>query len=221
MIARRERAERNNERHTENGWLNDKISVREDPMPSVLYSSLRKGMVMVGEDGQLYYVLSRDLKTPGNLPSKLWLKVKNLKTGYVNDIRVHPEDKVEQAFLETRDMQYLYKDGDEYVFMDKETYDQINLKAEMVGDLPLFIKENEDIKVTFHDNNAISVELPQSVVLVVTETDPALKGATAAAQYKPATLETGLKINVPPHIAIGDKVIVDTEEAKYTGKSKE
>lgn len=190
-------------------------------MPSVLYSILRKGHVIVGEDGQLYYVVSRDLKTPGNLPSKLWLKLKNLKTGYVQDVRVHPEDRVEQAYLETRDMQYLYKDGDEYVFMDKETYDQISLKADMIGDLPLYVKENEDIKVTFHDGNAISVELPQTVVLTVTETDPALKGATAAAQYKPATLETGLQINVPPHIAIGDKVSVDTEEGKYMGRVKD
>jgi elongation factor P len=190
-------------------------------MPSVLYSSLRKGMVIV-EEGKLYYVVSRDLKTPGNLPSKLTLKLKDLKTGLVNEGRRHPEDKVEQAYLETRDMQYLYKDGEEYVFMDKETFtEEIRLRDDMVGDLPLFVKENEDIKVTFYDGTAISVELPQTVVLEVTETDPALKGATAAAQYKPATLETGLKINVPPHIAIGDRVIVDTAESKYMGKSKE
>lgn len=189
-------------------------------MPSVLYSSLRKGMVIV-EEGQLCQVISRELKTPGNLPSKLWLKLKNLKTGYVLDVRVHPEDKVEQAYLETRDMQYLYKDADEYVFMDKETFtEEIRLRDDMVGEMSLYVKENEDISVTFHDGQAISVELPQTVILEVTETDPALKGATAAAQYKSATLETGLKIQVPPHIAIGDRVTVDTAEGKYTGKAK-
>src|SRR5436305_6280666 len=112
-------------------------------MPSILYSDVRKGMVIV-QDGQLCYCVDRDLKTPGNLPSKLRLKLKNLKTGFVNDLRVHPEDKVEQAYLETRDMQYLYKDSDGYVFMDIENYDQITLAADMVGDLPLYLKEGNN-----------------------------------------------------------------------------
>src|SRR3954470_4892430 len=92
-------------------------------MASILYSDVRKGMVIVGDDGQLYSVVDRELKTPGNLPSKLTLKLKNLKTGFVNERRVHPEDKVEQAYLEKRTMEYLYKDRDGYVFMDTETYD--------------------------------------------------------------------------------------------------
>jgi len=187
---------------------------------SILYSDVRKGMVIREPDGQLYYVISRELKTPGNLPSKLWLKIKNLKTGFVNDVRVHPESKVEQAYLETREMQYLYKDGDEYVFMDNETFDQITLGNDMVGDLMEYLKENDHIKVTFHDEKALSVELPSTVELVVVQTDPSLKGATAAAQYKPATLETGLKITVPPFISIGEKVQVDTTTGKYLGRVK-
>jgi len=189
-------------------------------MASILYSDVRKGMVIV-EDGQLQYVLNRDLKTPGNLPSKLWLTVKNLKTGFVNNVRVHPSDKVEQAFLETRAMQYSYKDGEEYVFMDSETYDQTSLREDMVGDLMPYLKEGDSVKVTFHEEKAISLELPQTVNLTVIETDPSLKGATAAAQYKPATLETGLKITVPPFIAKGEKVVVDTGTGKYLGRSKE
>src|SRR5205085_8008187 len=101
-------------------------------MASILYVAVRKGMVIV-RDGQLYYCVDRDLRTPGNLPSKLTLKLKNLKTGFVNEIRVHPEDKVEQAYLEKRTMQYLYKDADGYVFMDKETYEQETLPEDMVG----------------------------------------------------------------------------------------
>src|SRR5580658_2476674 len=120
-------------------------------------------MVIVGEGGQLFYVMDRDLKTPGNLPSKLRLKLRNLKTGFVNDLRVHPEDKVEQAYLDTRDMQYLYQDGDGYVFMDKESFDQITLNKEWVGDLIQYLKENEDAKVTFHDEKPISLELPNTV----------------------------------------------------------
>jgi elongation factor P len=186
---------------------------------SIKYSDLRRGMVIL-EEGQLFQVLDRDLKTPGNLPSKLTIKVKNLKTGFVNDRRVHPEDKVEQAFLETRDFQYLYKDGDGYVFMDKETYDQITLDKEWVGDLMLYLKENEDAKVTFHEGKALSLELPNTVDLKVIDTEPSVKGATAQAQYKPATLETGLKITVPPFISTGDVVSVDTRECKYLGRAK-
>src|ERR1700677_2912278 len=100
-------------------------------------------MVII-HDGHLCYVQDRELKTPGNLPSKLTLRLKNLKTGFVNDTRVHPEDKVEQAFLDTRDMQYLYKDSDGYVFMDKESYDQVTLNADLVKDLMIYMKEGTD-----------------------------------------------------------------------------
>jgi len=189
-------------------------------MPAILYSEVRKGMVII-EDGQLYYVVGRELKTPGNLPSKLWLKIKNLKTGFVQDVRVHPEDKVEKAYLETREMQYLYKDGSEFVFMDLETYDQISLSEDMVGELMPYLKENEKASVTFHEGKPLSLELPASVELEVVDTEPSLKGATAAAQYKPATLETGLKISVPPFINIGDRIVVDTREGKYLSRAKE
>src|SRR6516162_6714536 len=118
--------------------------------------------MVVMEEGQLFQILDRDLKTPGNLPSKLTIRFKNLKTGFVNDRRVHPEDKVEQAFLETHDFQYLYKDGDDYVFMNKESYDQITLNKDWVGDDILYLKENDDVKVTFHDGKALSLELPNT-----------------------------------------------------------
>src|SRR5829696_5597952 len=184
----------------------------ESAVASILFSEVRKGMVIRREDGQLYYIVDRDLRTPGNLPSKLTLKLKNLKTGFVNEFRVHPESKTEQAYLDRRDMEYLYKDADGYVFMDKETYEQVTLSEDAVGDLPLFLKENNSCQVTFYEGKPLSLDLPAQVELKVTETDPAIKGATAAAQYKPATLETGLKITVPPHIAIGDMLVINTAE---------
>jgi elongation factor P len=187
---------------------------------SILFSEVRKGMVILREDKQLYYCVDRELRTPGNLPSKLTLKLKNLKTGFVNEIRVHPEDKIEQAYLEKRDMEYLYKDGDGYVFMDKESFEQHTLSEDMVGDQMVYLKENTTIQVTFYEDKAISVELPATVELDVIETEPALKGATAAAQYKPATLETGLKLSVPPFIGIGEKIQVDTRDGKYLGRVK-
>jgi elongation factor P len=192
----------------------------EGNVASILYVDVRKGMVIVGDDRQLYQVVDRELRTPGNLPSKLRLKLKNVKTGFVNEVRVHPEDKVEQAYLEKRKMQYLYKDADGYVFMDNETYDQVTLSEEMVGELMPYMKENTIAQVTFHDDKALGIELPAQVVLEVIQTEPALKGATAAAQYKPATLETGLKIQVPPFINIGERIVVDTTEGKYLSREK-
>jgi elongation factor P len=189
-------------------------------MASILYVDVRKGMVIIGEDGQLYQVVDRELRTPGNLPSKLRLKLKSLKDGRVNEVRVHPEDKVETAYLEKREMQYLYKDGDSYVFMDNETFDQIHLSEEMVGEFIGFMLENTNVQVLFHEGKALSVELPAAVELKVVETEPSLKGATAQAQYKPAILETGLRLQVPPFINIGDRIVVDTRTGEYLSRAK-
>jgi elongation factor P len=187
---------------------------------SINYSQVRKGMVILGEDGQLYSVVDRDLNTPGNWRAILQLKLKNLKTGAVTMNRVRPEDKVEQAYLDKRPMQYLYQESDEYVFMDLETYDQIHLHREWVGDQILYLKENDNAQVTFHDGKPLSLELPATVELKVVETEPSVKGATAAAQYKPAKLETGLKITVPPFVGIGEVVQVDTRTGEYLSRAK-
>lgn len=189
-------------------------------MAAIPYSQVRKGMVIVGEDGQLYSVVDRDLNTPGNWRAILTLKLKNLKTGAVTPNRVKPEDKVEQAYLDQRDMQYIYQDGDGYVFMDTETFDQVTLSKEWVGDQMLFMKEGFRAKVVFYEGKPISLELPTTVDLEVTDTEPSVKGATAAAQYKPAVLDTGLRVSVPPFIGIGDMVTVDTRTGEYLGRAK-
>jgi elongation factor P len=187
---------------------------------SINFSQVRKGMVIVGDDGQLYAVVDRDLNTPGNWRAILNLKLKNLKTGALTPKRFRPEDKVELAYLDRRPMQYLYQEGDGYVFMDKETYDQVTLNRELAGELIQYLKENDDAQVTFYDGKPISLELPATVELKVTETDPALKGATAAAQYKPATLETGLKVTVPPFVGVGDLIQIDTRTGEYLSRAK-
>ncbi len=189
-------------------------------MASIEYSQVRKGMVILGEDGQLYTVVDRDLNTPGNWRAILQLKLKNLKTGAVTVNRVRPADKVEQAYLEKRPMQYIYQEGDGYVFMDNETYDQITLDRDMVSELMLYLKEGDNVQVTFYEGRALSLELPASVNLKVVETEPSVKGATAAAQYKPATLETGLKVSVPPFIGIGEVVTIDTRSGEYLSRAK-
>jgi len=187
---------------------------------SIEYSQVRKGMVIVGEGGQLLHVVDRDLNTPGNWRAILQLKLKNLKTGSITINRVRPQDKVEQAYLDKREMQYLYQDGDGYVFMDTETFDQITLGKEWAGDLMMYMKEGKNAQVVFYETNPISLELPATVELKVTDTEPSVKGATTAAQFKPATLETGLKITVPPFVSIGEMVAIDTRTGEYLSRAK-
>src|SRR5438132_13901657 len=177
-------------------------------------------MVIVGDDGQLFTVVDRDLNTPGNWRAILQLKLKNLSTGSITSNRVRPQDKVEQAYLDKREMQYIYQDGDGYVFMDTETYDQITLDREWVGDQMLYMKEGNNAHVVFYEGKPISLDLPATVELQVTDTEPSVRGATAAAQYKPATLETGLKITVPPFVNVGEMVSVDTRTGEYLSRSK-
>lgn len=183
-------------------------------MASTKMIDIRKGMVL-NMNGQLWYCLDRDLNTPGNWRAILYLKLKNLKTGSITDERVHPDDKVDVVYLDTRDFQYSYKDGTDYVFMDAETFEQVTLAGDMVGDKIYFLRENDTCKITFYDGKALDMELPQTVTMKVTETEPGIKGATASAQTKPATLETGLKVQVPSFITEGELIVVDTAEKKY------
>ncbi|MEZ6142359.1 MAG: elongation factor P [Zavarzinella sp.] len=187
-------------------------------MAAIKNIDIRKGNVFIGEDGQLYLCLDRDLNTPGNWRAILQLKVRNLKTGSITTNRVRPDDKVELAYLETKEMQYLYREGDDFIFMDTETFDQIPLNVEFVGDQMVYLKENDMVKVTTYEGSPMSVELPQTVELKVIETDPTIKGATAAAQYKPAILETGAKIDVPSFIEVGEIIKIDPTEGKYIAR---
>jgi elongation factor P len=186
---------------------------------SIEYSQVRKGMVIV-EGGQLYHVVDRDLNTPGNWRAQLKLKLKNLKTGAITENKVRPQDKVEQAYLDKREMQYIYQDGDGFVFMDTEHYDQITLPRDMVGELMLFMKEGNKAQIVFFEGKPLSLDLPATVELKVVDTEPSVKGATAAAQFKPATLETGLKITVPPFVTIGETIQVDTRSGEYLSRAK-
>jgi elongation factor P len=198
-----------------------RCSQTEEFVASIEYSQVRRGMVIKGDDGQLYTVVDRDLNTPGNWRAILQLKLKNLKTGSITMNRVRPQDKVEQAYLDKREMQYLYKEGDDYVFMDTETFDQISLSKDWVGDQMLFMKENTNAQVVFYEGKPISLELPATVELKVIDTEPSVKGATAAAQYKPAELETGFKVTVPPFIGIGEMILVDTRSGEYLSRAKQ
>ena len=190
----------------------------ETVVASIKYIDVRKGMVLVLEDKQLYMCLDRDLNTPGNWRAILQLKLRNLKTESIALQRVRPDDKVELAYLETKDMNYSYRDGKDFIFVETENYEQVTLPEDIVGESIGFLKENDPCKVTFYEGKALSLELPQVVELKVAETDPAIKGATAAAQYKPAKMETGIEVTVPPFIGIGEMIKIDTTTKEYVGR---
>ena len=189
-------------------------------MASTKMIDIRRGMVL-NMNNTLFYCLDRDLNTPGNWRAILYLKLKNMTTGSITQERVHPDDKVDVVYLDTKDYSYSYKDGDDYVFVDKESFEPITLNGDMVGDMMKYLRENDDVKITFHDGKALSMELPQTVTLKVIETEPGIKGATAAAQTKAATLETGLIIQVPSFITQGELVEIQTEDGKYLKRAKD
>jgi elongation factor P len=186
-------------------------------MPNVA-TDIRKGSVLI-LDGELYVCSEFQHKTPGNLRGNVQAKFKSLKDGRSIQRKFSSTERVEFAFLDKRPCEYLYKDSTGYVFMDSESFEQFTLDEELVKDQMRFIVENAQAAVTFHDGRAVTIELPASVELKVTHTDPGVKGDTVSNVFKPATLETGLEIRVPNHIATGDVVKVSTDTADFLGRA--
>jgi elongation factor P len=179
---------------------------------------LRKGMLIkMGED--LFRVLELQHVTPGNLRGFVRVKLRNIRTGTLSDQKLRSEDEVDRATLDEKSMQYLYRDGASYHFMDTETYEQIALTDEVLGDAMSYMVAESVIEMEFYGSEPVGIELPQTVDLTVVSTPPAIKGATASAQLKPATLETGLVVQVPPFINEGDRVRVNTETGEYQSRA--
>ena len=180
-------------------------------------SEVRKGQI-VNMDGTNFIVLDFAHRTPGNLRAFVQMKLRNLSSGSQVEKRFRSDEQLDVPFVEHRDFEYLYSQGDEHVFMDVENYDQINFGNDMVGDAMQYLLPNNRVQVTYIDSKATSVELPATVELSVTDTPPSIAGATATNQYKDATLETGLVVKVPPFIEIGTKVKVDTRSGEYLSR---
>ncbi len=179
---------------------------------------LRKGMLIkVGQD--LFRVLDLQHVTPGNLRGFVRVKLRNIRTGTLSDQKLRSEDEIERATLDEKSMQYLYSDGSSYHFMDTDTYEQIALGDEILGDTASYLVAEMVIEMEFYGSEPVGIELPQTVDLKVVETTPAIKGATASAQLKPAKLETGLVVQVPPFINEGDRVRVNTETGEYQSRA--
>ena len=180
---------------------------------------LRKGMLIkVGED--LLRVLELQHVTPGNLRGFVRVKFRNIRTGTLVDQKLRSEDEVDRATLDEKSMQYLYRDGDAYHFMDTESYEQLVLTGNQLGNNSKFLQENVEIKIVLHNGKPIGVELPTFVELKIVQTDPGLKGDTAAGGTKPAKLETGAVIQVPLFLNEGDAIKVNTETGAYIERVK-
>jgi elongation factor P len=187
-------------------------------MATIQATKMRKGtLVKIGND--LFRVLELQHVTPGNLRGFVRVKFRNIRSGTLSDQKLRSEDFVERATLDEREMQYMYNDGADYYFMDTSSYEQIHISSEALGDSVQYLIPEMLINVEFYGSEPVGIELPQTVDLVVQETPPAIKGATANAQLKPATLETGLVVQVPPFINIGDKIRVNTESGEYQARA--
>ena len=180
-------------------------------------NDLKNGMVL-NLEGQLWQVVEFQHVKPGKGPAFVRTKIKNVLSGKTVDKTFNAGLKVETATVDRRDMQYLYKDGDDYVFMDTKSYEQTYVPAATVGDTATFMLENQDVIVAFHDETVLFVELPAAVVLTVSHTEPGLQGDRSSAGTKPATVETGAEIQVPLFLNTGDKVKVDTRSGSYISR---
>lgn len=177
-------------------------------------TQLRPGMI-IQHEGDLYTIFSVDHRTPGNKRGSMQTKMRSLRTGSIMDYRFRAEDSVERAIVDEVEYEFLYGDGDSYHFMNQETYEQITLSKELLGDTVEYLIPNLPVKVEFYDSKPIGLLLPDTVDLTVVDTEPSIQKATASAVMKQAKLETGLVINVPPFVGNGDKVKVDTSEGRY------
>lgn len=177
-------------------------------------SSLRSGMCVL-HNGEVCRVMSVTHRTPGNLRAFVQVRMRNLKSGNSFEHRFSSTEMVERAILDTVPMEYLYSDSDGHHFMNQQNYEQLALADEVLGDALQYMLPNTVLKVDFYESTPVGIELPNTVVLRVVDTEPGMKGATASSSYKPAKMETGLIVQVPPFIEPGTKVEVDTRENKY------
>ncbi|OLO53728.1 elongation factor P [Actinomyces oris] len=180
-------------------------------------NDLKNGMVL-NLEGQLWQVVEFQHVKPGKGPAFVRTKIKNVLSGKTVDKTFNAGLKVETATVDRRDMQYLYKDGDDYVFMDVKSYEQTYVSSATVGDAATFMLENQEVIVAFHEDAVLFVELPASVVLTISHTEPGLQGDRSSAGTKPATVETGAEIQVPLFLNTGDKVKVDTRSGSYISR---
>jgi elongation factor P len=182
-------------------------------------SELRKGK-LISFEGELYTVHDSRHVAKGNKGSYMQTKLRGVKSGTMIDMRFNVNDRIETPFLDTKPYEFLYRDGQDYVLMDQETFDQIHVAEDVMGEAHLYLKGNEVVVCGAVEGEIVTAELPNVVELVVTDTTPSIKGATATNQNKDATLETGLRVKVPPFIDNGELLRIDTRTGEYIERAK-
>ena len=189
-------------------------------MVKVIASSLRKGNV-VDKDGKLYVILSAENIHPGKGTPVTQLDMRRISDGVKVSERYRTTEQVERAYVEDREHTFLYQDGEGFHFMNPETYDQIAVSEDVVGDAAPYLQENMTATVSVHEGVGIALVLPQRAVFEVVETEPVTKGQTASSSYKPAILSNGVKTTVPPHIVTGTRVVVMTTDGSYVERAQD
>lgn len=177
-------------------------------------NEIRPGNV-IEHDGSLWVAVKTQAVKPGKGPAYNQVELKNLIDGRKLNNRFGSDERVERARIDQKDFQFLYKDGEQLVFMDSDTYEQLALAAEFVGERAAFLQDGMTVTLDMHEDRAIGISLPDQVVLAIVETEPTIKGQTAASSYKPAKLENGVRVLVPPFVAAGERIVVDTNEIAY------
>jgi elongation factor P len=182
-------------------------------------NDIRKGIVIVF-DGDLCKVMDFRHHTPGNLRAMVQAKLRNLRTGNQFEHRFRSNDDIEQAYITQHEMEYLYSDGHSHHFMNTENYEQVEISEEDLGDATAWLQAGLKLQVQFHETKPIGVELPKTMKVKIQETQPMVKGATQSSSYKPATLENGVTVQVPPFVTEGEEIIVDPSENRYLERAK-
>jgi elongation factor P len=186
----------------------------------VIASSIRKGNV-IEQDGKLYVVLTAENIHPGKGTPVSQIEMRRISDGVKISERYKTTDQVEKATIEDSNFTFLYEDADGFHFMNPESFDQVQVPKEVVGNAAPYLAENMSVKLSMHDTTPVAIQLPQRATLEVVETEPVTKGQTASSSYKPAVLSNGVRTAVPPHVAVGTRIVVMTEDGSYVERAKD
>jgi elongation factor P len=197
------------------------IKERDLQLAKVIASSLRRGNIVEDEEGRLYVVLNAENFHPGKGTPVTQVEMRRISDGVKVNERYKTTDTIERAYVESRPFNFLYQDGEHYVFMDPTNYEQLSLSSEMIGEQAVYLMENMEVQIALHNGMPISIELPQRVVLEVVDTEPVVRGQTASSSFKPAKLSNGVRTMVPPHVTPGTRVVVMTDDASYVERAKD
>ena len=182
--------------------------------------TLRSGNV-IEYNGKLCVVVKNDIQQPGKGASVAQVELRDVRTGNKDNVRFRTQETVERVRLEQEDHQYLYAEGDDHIFMHQETFEQVSINAELIGEPAVFLQEGMICEIETFEGEPLGVQLPKTVTLEITEAEPVVKGQTATTSYKPAILENGAKVMVPPHIDSGIRIVVKTEDGTYVERAKD